>query len=175
MRIRKRLYLPERIVFVIIFFILIIFGVQPSKAQPPFYPHNKPMLRSDGQDAYWKSSDLGLTETQKKTLENLQQAYASEAFPLRMELMSLRFELRYLLRSPNVQPEVLLDRQKKISEVQMKLDSLSFSYQMKARSVFTKEQLERLPEDCLPGMDKGYEMFMGIGRGPKRGLLQQGK
>jgi len=175
MKIRKRLYLPERIVFVIIFFILIIFGVQPSKAQPSFYPHNKPMSRSDGQDAYWKSTDLGLTEAQKKTLESLQRAYASEALPLRMELMSLRFELRHLLRSPNVQPEVLLDRQKKISEVQMKLDRLSFSYQMKARSVFTKEQLERLPEDCLPGMDKGYEMSMGIGRGPRSGLFQQGK
>jgi len=175
MKIRKRLYLPEKIILAIILFILITFGVQLSKAQPPFYPHNKPMLRSDGQDAYWKSSDLGLTETQKKALENLQQAYALEAFPLRMELMSLRFELRYLLRSPNAQPEVLLDRQKKISEVQIKLDSLSFSYQMKARSVFTKEQLERLPEDCLPGMDKGYEMFMGIGRGPRSGLFQQEK
>jgi hypothetical protein len=175
MKMRKGLYLPERIVIVIIFLILITFCVQPSKAQPPFYPHNKPMSRSDGQDAYWKSSDLGLTETQKKTLESLQQSYASEALPLRMELMSLRFELRHLLRSPNVQPEVLLDRQKKISGVQMKLDSLSFSYQMKARSVFTKEQLERLPEDCLPGMDKGCEMFMGIGRGPRGGLLQQRK
>ena len=110
MKIRKRLYLPERIVFVIIFFILIIFGVQPSKAQPSFYPHNKPMSRSDGQDAYWKSTDLGLTEAQKKTLESLQRAYASEALPLRMELVSLRFESRYLLRSPNIQPEVLLDR-----------------------------------------------------------------
>ena len=169
-----------RVLIVAVFFALILFvsvllDVCPSKAQPSFYPHNKPMLRSDGQEAYWKSSDLGLTETQKKTLENLQQAYALEAFPLRMELMSLRFELRHLLRSPNVQPEVLLDRQKKISEVQMKLDSLSFSYQMKARSVFTKEQLERLPEDCLPGMDKGYEMSMGIGRGPRSGLFQQGK
>jgi Spy/CpxP family protein refolding chaperone len=175
MKIRKGLSLPERVVFVIIFLILIIFGVQPSKAQPPFYPHNKPTLRPDGQDTYWKSSDLGLTEAQEKTLESLQQAYASEALPLRMELMSLRFELRYLLRSPNVQPEVLFDRQKKISELQMKLDTLSFSYQMKARSVFTKEQLERIPEECLPGMDKGYEMFMGTGRGPRSGLLPQGK
>jgi Spy/CpxP family protein refolding chaperone len=169
-----------KILIVAVFFALILFvsavlGVCPSKAQPSFYPNNKPMLRSDGQDAYWKSSDLGLTEAQKKTLESLQQAYASEAFPLRMELMSLRFELRYLLRSPNVQLEVLLDRQKKISEVQMKLDSLSFSYQMKARSVFTKKQLERLPANCLPGTDKGYEMFMGIGRGPQSGLRQQGK
>jgi len=170
MKIRKRLYLPERIVFVIIFFILIIFGVQPSKAQPPFYPHNKPMLRSDGQDAYWKSSDLGLTETQKKTLENLQQAYASEAFPLRMELMSLRFELRHLIRDPNVPSMTLLERQRKISELQGKLESLSLSYQIKGRSILTKEQSEQLPQDCSLGMGTGYEMQIGSGRGPRKGL-----
>ena len=168
-------FLSVGIVFALILFALATLSIQPLKAQPPFHPQDKPMMRMDGHGAYWKSSDLGLTEAQKKTLESLQRAYASEALPLRMELMSLRFELRYLLRSPNAQPEVLLDRQKKISEVQIKLDSLSFSYQMKARSVFTKEQLERLPEDCLPGMDKGYEMFMGIGRGPRNGLFQQGK
>jgi Spy/CpxP family protein refolding chaperone len=175
MKIRKGLYSSERVFFAIIFLIWIIFGVEPSKAQPPFYPQDKPLFSSDGQDAHWKSPDLSLTEAQKKTVESLQQAYASEAFPLRMELVALRFELRYLLRSPNVQLGVLLDRQKKISELQAKLDNLSFSYQMKVRAVFTKEQLERLPEDCLPGMDKGYEMFMGIGRGPRSRSLPQGK
>jgi len=170
MKIRKRLYLPERIVFVIIFFILIIFAVQPSKAQPPFYPQNRPMLRSDSQGACWQSSDLALTEAQTRALESLQRDYTTEALPLRRELMSLRVELRYSIRDSNVQPKGLLDRQKKILELQMRLESLSFSYQMKVRSIFTKEQLERLPEDCLPEIGAGYEMFMGIGRGPRRGV-----
>jgi hypothetical protein len=163
------LYGPERILLAIILFILIIFGVQPSKAQPPFYPQNRPMLRSDGQDAYWKSSDLDLTEVQKKTLESLQQAFIAEAMPLRRELMSLRFELRYLIRDPNVQPKILLDRQKKISELQAKFDDLSLSYQIKARSIFTKEQLERLPEDCLVGMGPGFGMDTGTRRGVWKG------
>jgi Spy/CpxP family protein refolding chaperone len=156
--------------FALILFVSAVLGVSPSKAQPSFYPHNKPMLRSDGQDTYWKSSDLGLTETQKKTLENLQQAYASETFPLRMELMSLRFELRHLIRDPNVPSMTLLEQQRKISELQGKLESLSLSYQIKARSILTKEQLEQLPEDCSLGMGTGYEMLIGIGRGPRRGL-----
>jgi CheY-like chemotaxis protein len=166
---RKRPFQPRGIIFALILFILILFGIQPSKAQPPFHPQNKPKLRMDGQDAYWKSSDLDLTEAQKKTLEGLQRAYASEALPLRMELMSLGFELRYLIRDPNVQPKILLDRQKKISELQAKLDDLSLSYQIKARSILTKEQLERLPQDYSLGMELGFGTEIGIGRRPRKG------
>jgi len=164
------LYRSERILLAIIFLMLTIFGVQPSKAQPPMHPQNKPILRSPSQGACWQSSDLALTEAQTRALESLQRDYTTEALPLRRELMYLRVELRYSIRDPNVQPKGLLDRQKKILELQMKLESLSFSYQMKVRSIFTKEQLERLPEDCLPGIGAGYEMPMGIGRGPRRGV-----
>lgn len=115
----------------------------------------------DGQDAYRESSDLDLTEAQKKILESLQQNYGSEALPLRMELMSLRLELCYLMRDPNVQSKVLFDRQKKISELQAKLDDLSLSYQIKARSLFTKEQLERLLPDSLMGIETGFGMKVG--------------
>jgi hypothetical protein len=119
------------------------------------------MMIMDGQDAYRESSDLDLTEAQKKILESLQQNYGSEALPLRMELMSLRLELCYLMRDPNVQSKVLFDRQKKISELQAKLDDLSLSYQIKARSLFTKEQLERLLPDSLMGIETGFGMKVG--------------
>jgi len=163
-------YLPRGIFFVLILLLLTIFYVQMSKAQPPFYPQNKPMLRSDSQDACWQSSDLALSEAQKKELENLQRAYSAEAMPLRRELISSRFELIHLIRDSNAQSNILVDRQKRISELQAKLDNLSLSYQMKARSIFTKEQLDRLPQDCLLGMSTGYEMPIGIGRGPRRGI-----
>jgi hypothetical protein len=66
---------------------------------------------------------------------------------------------------------VLLDRQKRISELQRKLDSLSFTHQMKARSVFTKEQLERLPQGWAFKMGLGYEIpIMDMGRRSKKGL-----
>jgi Spy/CpxP family protein refolding chaperone len=159
-----------RIVFALMSLLLMIFGVQPSKAQPAFRPQNKPMMIMDGHEAYWNSYNLGLTQAQKKTLESLQSAYASEALPLRRELMSLRFELRYLIRDPNVHPNVLLDRQRKISELQAKLNDLLLSYQIKARSIFTKEQLEQLPPDFSMGMGTGFRKDIGIGRGVRKGI-----
>jgi hypothetical protein len=151
------------------FIILIFFNVQPSEAQPPFRPQNKSVLRLDSQEVCWKSSDLALTEAQTKTLENLQCTYAAEAMPLRKDLMSIRFELRHLIRDPNIPSNVLFDRQKKISELQVRLDNLSLSYQIKARSILTKEQLEQLPHGCSLGMSPEYEGRIGIGKGPRRG------
>jgi Spy/CpxP family protein refolding chaperone len=151
------------------FFIFTLFNVQMSKAQPSFYPQNKPTWKVDSQGACWQSSDLVLTETQTKTLGNLQCAFVAEAMPVRKELMSVRFELRHLIRDPNIPSKVLFDRQKKISELQLKLDNLSLSYQIKARSILTKEQLEQLPQDCSLGMSPEYDILIGIGRGSRRG------
>ena len=147
-----------RIVFALIFDLLIVYGPQQSMAQPLFYPQSKPLLRMDGHKACWESDDLGLTKVQKKAVKGLQRAYAFEALPLRIKLMSLRFELHHLIRDPNVQPRILLDRQKKISELQAKLNDLSLSYQIKARSIFTKEQFAKFPQDCSLGMEVGYGM-----------------
>jgi hypothetical protein len=167
MKIQKILLLT--IVFALISYLLIMFGGQPSKAQPPFYPKNNPMLRSDNHEACWQSPDLALSEAQKKELENLQRAYSAEAMPLRRELITLRFELFHLIRDSNVEFNILAGRQKRISELRAKLDALSLSYQIKARAIFTKEQLEQLPSDCLMGMEVGFEMPIGIGSGPRRG------
>lgn len=152
----------------IMFLIFTVFNVQLSQSQPPFYPQNKPVWKMDNKEACWQSSDLVLTEAQTKTLEILQCAYVAEAMPLRKELMSIRFELRHLIRDPNVPSKVLFDRQKKFSELQVKLDNLSLSYQIKARSILTKEQLEQLPQDCSLGMGPEYEIRTGAGKGPRR-------
>jgi Spy/CpxP family protein refolding chaperone len=165
MKIKKILLL--RIVFALISYLLIIFGSQPSKAQSPFYPQSKPMLRMDGQNGCWESTDLGLTEAQKEALEGLQRAYVLEALPLRIELISFRFELRHMIRDSNVQPKILLDRQKKISELQAKLDHLSLSYLIKARSIFTKEQWKQLPSDFSMGMELGSGIGVGLGTSPR--------
>ena len=148
---------------------LILLSVNLAEAQRTFSLQDKPILTMDGQAASWKFSPLRLTEDQIKALESLQQAYMSEATLLRRELMSLRFELRHLIRDPNVPSKILLERQRKISDLQAKLETLSLSYQIKARSIFTKEQLEQLPQDCSLGMGTGYGMETSIGRGPRRG------
>ena len=143
------------IVFLVISFLLGIFRVQLSTAQPPFLPRSKPMLRMDGQDFYRRFSQLGLTDAQKKTLKELLEAYASEALPLRIKLMSSRFELLHLIRDPGVQPKILLDQQKKISKFQADLNNLFLSYLIKARSIMTRAQLQQLFEDysLLHGLD----------------------
>jgi Spy/CpxP family protein refolding chaperone len=166
MNIKTKKILLLRIVFALISYLLIIFGAPASKAKPPFHSQSKPMLRMDGQNDCWESADLGLTEAQEKALEGLQKAYMLEALPLRIELMSLRFELRYLIRDPNVQPKILLNWQKKISGLQGKLGNLSLSYKIKARSIFTREQLEQLPQDCSMETQLGSGIEVDPGTDP---------
>ena len=146
-----------------------IFSVQPLEAQRTIPWQNKASLKTEGRGAFWQSPSLGLTEVQMKELESLRQAFIAEATPQRRELMSLRFELRYSIRDLNVPSETLFERQRKISELQGKLESLSLSYQIKARSIFTKEQVEQLPEDFLLGIEPGFGMDAGTRRGVWKG------
>jgi len=156
-------------VTILIAFVLV--NIKVSEAQRTFPSNTKPNLRMDSQGTCWESSSLALTEAQKKALETLRRAYMAEAIPIRTGLFALKIELRHLLSDPNVQPQILFDRQRKISALQVKLEELSLSYQVKARSVFTKEQLERLPQGWVFEMGLGYEIIiMEIGKRSKKGL-----
>ena len=154
---------------ILIAFILV--NIKISDAQRTFTSDTKPNLRMDSQGTCWESTSFALTEAQKKALETLRRAYMAEAIPIRTGLFALRIELRHLLLDPNVQPQILFDQQRKISALQAKLEELSLSYQIKARSIFTKEQLEQLPQGWAFEMGLGYEIpIMDTGRRPKRGL-----
>jgi len=148
-----------------------LFAIQMSVAQERSPKLDKPSLRMDSQGTCWESSSFGLTEAQKEALETLRRAYMVEAIPIRTGLFGLRIELRHLLSDPNVQPQLLFDQQRKISALQAKLEELSLSYQVKARSIFTKEQLERLPQGWAFEIGLGYEIpIMDTGRRSKKGL-----
>jgi DNA-binding response OmpR family regulator len=163
--------LQRGIFFALMLFLLTFSIIRISEAQEAFPKLNRPNLRMDSQGTCWESSSLALTEAQKKALETLCRAYMAEAMPIRTELFALRIELRHLLSDPNVQPQILFDQQRKISALQAKLEELSLSYQVKARSVFTKEQLERLPQGWVFEMGLGYEIvIMDTGRRSKKGL-----
>ena len=152
-------------------FLLTLSIIRISEAQESFPKLNRPNLRMDSQGTCWESSSFALTEAQKKALETLRRAYMAEAIPIRTGLFALKIELRHLLSDPNVQPQILFDRQRKISALQAKLEELSLSYQVKARSVFTKEQLERLPQGWAFEMGLGHEIvIMDIGKRSKKGL-----
>jgi CheY-like chemotaxis protein len=148
-----------------------LFAIQMSEAQERSPKLDRPNLRMNSQGTCWESSSFALTEAQKKALESLHRAYMAEAIPIRTGLFALKIELRHLLSDPNVQPQMLFDQQRKISALQAKLEELSLSYQVKARSVFTKEQLERLPQGWAFEMGLGYEIpIMDTGRRSKKGL-----
>ncbi len=112
---------------------------------------------------------ITFTEEQTKELENLQRAFLEEAKPLWSELRDLRLELRFAVPDPQVQPQVLLNKQRRMSAIQAKFENLRLSYLLKARSIFTQEQLERFPADCPLKMGTGYGMGRGTGRGPQKG------
>ena len=148
-----------------------LFAIQMSEAQERSPKLDRPNLRMNSQGTCWESSSFALTEAQKKALESLHRAYMAEAIPIRTGLFALKIELRHLLSDPNVQPQMLFDQQRKISALQAKLEELSLSYQVKARSIFTKEQLERLPQGWAFEMGLGYEIpIMDTGRRSKKGL-----
>jgi len=163
--------LHRGIFLVLIFLLLALFVVQISQAQEALPKLNKPSLKMNrGQGGREPSGSFSLTEQQKKALETLHRAYMAEAIPLKRELLVLKIELRHLLSDPNVQPQLLFDQQRKISMLQARLEELSLSYQVKARSVFTKEQWERLAEDSTLGMERMFETETGMDRGLQRGV-----
>ena len=157
------------IVIAVMLFLLTLFIFKISQAQEAIPKLNRPNLRMDSRGTCWESSSLALTEAQKKALETLQRAYQEELAPKYRELMTLRLELQCYVLDKSIKPQDLMERHKKLLSFQTDLETLSFSYQMEARSILTKEQLDRLPQDCLLEMGIGYGTGMGIGRGPRRG------
>ena len=160
----------QREIFImLILSLLTLLGIQMSEAQERFPKLDRPSLRMNSQGRCWKSSFFGLTEEQIRALESLQRAYQEEAAPKYRGLMTSRLELQYYVLDKSIKPQDIMERHKKLLSLQTELETLSFSYQMKARSILTREQLERLPQDCLLEMGIGYGAGMGIGRGPRRG------
>jgi CheY-like chemotaxis protein len=152
-----------------VFFLLTLFNTQSSKAEEPLYAQYRPSFKSDVRRDCSKSLSSLLTEEQLNILKTLQNSYYTEITPIRRDLMISNIEFRQLVSDPKTDSKIVLDCQKKILELQSKLEHLSLSYQMKARSIFTNEQLDRLPWDCMLGMETGFGVNVGIGRGPRRG------
>jgi len=165
----KYLLLQCGIFIMLIFSLLTLPRIQLSEAQERFPKLDRPSLRMDNQGRCWKSPSLALTEEQIKAFESFQRAYQAEATPKYRELMTLRIELQCYVLDKNTKPQDIMERHKKLLSLQAELETLSFSYQMKARSILTREQLDRLPQDCLLEMGTGYGTGMEIGRGPRRG------
>ena len=141
-----------------------------SEAQPPFIPRGNQLPQAQLKGACRKDPSITFSEAQTRELENLQRAYLEEAKPLWSEMRDLRLELRFAVSDPQVQPQALFDKQRKFSVLQTKLENLHFSYQIKVRSIFTKDQLERFPSDCPLKMRTPYGMGRGVGKNFRKGI-----
>src|SRR4030043_913590 len=161
--------LQREIFIMLILSLLTLLGIQFVEAQERFPKLDRPSLRMDSQGRCWKSPSFGLTKEQIGALESLQRAYQAEATPKYRELTTLRLELQCTVSDKDIDPRDLMERHKKFLSLQTEFESLSFLYQIKARSILTKEQLDRLPQDCLLDLGIGYGTRMGIGRGPRKG------
>jgi len=157
------------IILIFLVFLFILFNLRESNGEGTLYVQYRPLLRPEIRRDCSKSLSSILSEEQLSVLKDLQNSFYKEATPIRRELIILNMEFRYLISDPKIDPKILLDRQSKILELQTKLERLSFSYQMKARSIFTNDQLDRLPMDCMLGMGTEFGINVGIGRGPRRG------
>ena len=140
-----------------------------SEAQPKV-PMGRSFSETQPKGACRIDPSITFSEAQVKEHESLQRAYLEEVKPLWSELRDLRLELRFAVSDPQVQPQALLDKQRRMSSIQAKLENLRFSYLIKARASFTKEQLERFPPGCPLKMGTGYGMGKGLGRGLQKGI-----
>ena len=142
---------------------------QAAEGQPSKLPMGRSFSETQPKGACRIDPSITFTEEQTKELENLQRAYLEKAKPLWGEMRDLRIELRFAVSDPQVQPQALLDKQRKFSALQARLENLLFSYQVKARAIFTKEQFERFPPDCPLKMGPGLGIGKGMGKGPHKG------
>ena len=156
--------------FIIGFILLSGLMEQAAEAQPSKVPMGRSFSETQPKGACRIDPFNTFTEEQTKELENLRRAYLEKAKPLWGQMRDLRLELRFAVSDPQGQPQALLDKQRKYSALQARLENLLFSYQVKARAIFTKEQLERFPADCPLKMGIGYGAGRGLGKGLQKGI-----
>lgn len=141
-----------------------------TEAPPPFIPPGKQLPQTQEKGACRKNPSITFTEEQAKEFENLQRSFLFEVKPLWGELKALRLEMRYAGPDSQIQPQVLLKKKMKMTAIQAKLENLRFSYLIKARSIFTKGQLERFPPDCPLKMGIEIGKGRGMGTGFQKGI-----
>ncbi len=131
---------------------------QASEARQPKVPMTGPFSEAQSKGACRKDSSLTFSEEQTKEFADLQRAYLAEAKPLWNELRTLRLDMSYAVTDPQTKSQVLLGKQMKVSAIRAKFENLRFAYLIKARAIFTKEQLERFPADCPLKVETVYRM-----------------
>jgi len=111
----------------------------------------------------WTKAYLEATPEQVKSLENLQRSFYKEISSLRNRYINLRYELHSLLDHSKPDTRMILEKQNQFSEIQKKMGEISIQHLLRARALFTPDQLSRLPSGCNLGFNYGQGMGWGQG------------
>jgi Spy/CpxP family protein refolding chaperone len=131
----------------LIFCFLFILTVSPAFSQPS----GKGMKKWRGEGPCWRTSELNLSQEQRKELDLIQQTYFREAQLLRLQLFTKRLELRELLTNPTARTESIRGKYLEIIELQSKQEEKVVEYLIKVRNLLTPEQLQNwCPEQEFP-------------------------
>jgi Spy/CpxP family protein refolding chaperone len=111
----------------------------------------------------WTKAYLEATPEQVKSLENLKRSFYKEISALRNRYINLRYELHSLLDQPKPDTRMILEKQNHFSDIQKNMDEISIQHLLRARALFTPDQLSRLPSGCNLGFNYGQGMGWGQG------------
>jgi Spy/CpxP family protein refolding chaperone len=112
------------------------------------------------------ASQLNLTPDQCAKLQELRESYLRDTLPWRNELIVKRFELRDQLRNPQADPQLILDKQREISDLEAKIQERGLLLHLEMRKILTPEQIRLLPPHW--GGMPGPRGMPGRGRGMGR-------
>ncbi|MGQ9693985.1 MAG: Spy/CpxP family protein refolding chaperone [Thermodesulfobacteriota bacterium] len=143
----------KRIILILAGFLLFFFSSSSGYAQrgEAYRRRNLPISVSP----CWTKAYLEATPEQLKSLESLQRSFYLEISGLRNQYINLHYELRARMEHPQADIRAILEKQRLFSDLQKKMDEISIQYLLKARAIFTPEQLNKLPSGCNLGFNYG--------------------
>jgi Spy/CpxP family protein refolding chaperone len=98
---------------------------------------------------------LQLTTDQIQKIGTLQEKFFEETSGIRNQLRSTRWKFKMLRSESEIDDAAIIKNHKEVFNLQEKLLEKSLSYQKKARSILTDEQIASLPLGCTFGFDSG--------------------
>ncbi len=146
--------------------VIVFIAASPAFAQWGGAPGRRNSPVSDS--PCWTKAYLEATPEQLGALQNLQRSFYKEISALKNTSMNKGYEIGSLLESQNPDAKMILEKQRQISDLKKNMDELSIQYLLKARALFTPEQLLRLPSRCNLGFNYGQGAGWGQGRSRNR-------
>jgi hypothetical protein len=139
----------------IIFILILILGASSLFAQSRGGRGGRIMRSADS--PCWKNPRFGATGEQLKALEELHRSYIVSLKQYQSQYIVEHYELRSLLSSPTPDSKLVIDKQNQVSSIRKKIDEISLQYLLKARQIFSLEQISLLPYNCGLGFTYGKE------------------